>query len=335
VLTPAQPLDLRSTAEAVAARPDAEGALRTLTERFGQFIGARLAVLATFRPDDQGAMIKSVWAQGGSVSLDSEQEVVHELVARAVEMHEPSVVPLPEGDRDRQTATLQEGWLLAVPVPLDRAARGFLAAILPPGSQSLDLALATAQDCAALAAICLRDAEEIAALRELAQRDQLTGCFNRAATRSRLATEILRCERDGGAVSVCLLDLDDFKSVNDRYGHLAGDLVLAEVGLGLRAATRRHEVTGRIGGDEFLVIMSQSRPGAAEAGAQRLCDAVGQLGFDQLDGSLSASFGIAEWAPGKQIDDLLAEADLSLRSIKRDHHRRDHPPGDTLAGRWR
>ena len=104
----------------------------------------------------------------------------------------------------------------------------------------------------------------------LASTDGLTGCAVHRVFHERLEEEIARSVRANRPLSLVMLDVDDFKTVNDTYGHLVGDSVLASIGEVLRAQTRSFELAGRLGGDEFAVLMPDTEPSAAFIAANRL-----------------------------------------------------------------
>ncbi len=105
---------------------------------------------------------------------------------------------------------------------------------------------------------------------ELATTDGLTGCAVRRVFHERLEMEIARSLRNGQPLSLMIVDVDAFKSVNDTYGHLVGDHVLAALGESLRAHSRRFDLVGRLGGDEFGVLMPDTTAPAAAALADRI-----------------------------------------------------------------
>jgi diguanylate cyclase (GGDEF)-like protein len=157
-------------------------------------------------------------------------------------------------------------------------------------------------------------------LREQAIRDPLTGLFNRRYLEETLEREMARAVRDEGVLSVCMADIDNFKSFNDQHGHKAGDLVLKSLSEILLAYSRAGDVVCRYGGEEFLILM----PGAdLETTARRAED--WRRAFEQMkiefEGeilSTTLSLGVAVFPQqGRTSDDLLRLADEALYLSKR------------------
>jgi two-component system, cell cycle response regulator len=158
-----------------------------------------------------------------------------------------------------------------------------------------------------------------AALRERAERDPLTGLFNRAAVLGRLEEELNRAERTGQAVGVVLADLDHFKQVNDTYGHLEGDTVLREAARRFRVAMRPYDAVGRYGGEEFLAVA----PGCDEAGLAALSDrlraSISDQPFDLSGGPVAVTVSVGACVgPAGMCDTqlLLRAADEALYRAK-------------------
>ncbi|HKV23494.1 MAG TPA: GGDEF domain-containing protein [Candidatus Acidoferrum sp.] len=152
-------------------------------------------------------------------------------------------------------------------------------------------------------------------LRELAMIDALTGLYNRRFGEQRLVGEVARSARKGHPLTVVLLDLDEFKHINDSYGHAAGDLVLQEFAASLNRATRSGDIAVRMGGDEFLLIL----PECNRAQLELVLDRLGSLEatWDGKRFPIRYSVGWKEYAPGDEPETMLAAADQALYEKKR------------------
>jgi two-component system, cell cycle response regulator len=158
------------------------------------------------------------------------------------------------------------------------------------------------------------------ALREQATRDALTGLWNRRAIYDILQNELARSSRTSEPLIVLMADLDGFKPVNDRFGHLVGDSVLRQVAARMRASVRRYDAVGRYGGEEFLIVL----PGCGLPGgiiqAERIRDAIGAETFPagHIDIALTCSLGAACAFPPpvQHADDLVRKADAALYRAK-------------------
>jgi len=170
---------------------------------------------------------------------------------------------------------------------------------------------------------CLSDVTEGVLLRhELeakASTDALTGCLNRSATLSVLVRATAASAAAGRGLALVFIDLDDFKSVNDLYGHAAGDRLLVAAADRLRASVRDRDEIGRLGGDEFLVICPgvESAEQAARI-AERLATSI-EARVDVGPGivDLHASLGVAWTDEGLDMDALIAQADTAMYESKR------------------
>ncbi|HUY60978.1 MAG TPA: EAL domain-containing protein, partial [Candidatus Dormibacteraeota bacterium] len=166
-----------------------------------------------------------------------------------------------------------------------------------------------------------RDVTERKALEEQlvhqAFHDSLTGLANRALLADRVAHALARSARSDAPVSLALIDLDDFKLVNDTYGHGVGDQLLRAVADRLRAAVRPADTVARLGGDEFAVLLEDTEAAAAtailERAVQTLADPV-TLGAATV--LVGASAGIAAAQPGVSGEELLRQADVALYAVK-------------------
>ena len=150
---------------------------------------------------------------------------------------------------------------------------------------------------------------------KMALLDPLTGLFNRRYIEQRLEDEIKRSERHGRTLSVILFDLDEFKQVNDTYGHGAGDALLKAFAERLIKATRGSDASARYGGDEFLVVLPECKPENVQHVLRRLEGIRVEVEGRNLPIALSA--GWAELLSGESTKDLLARADAALYANKR------------------
>lgn len=153
----------------------------------------------------------------------------------------------------------------------------------------------------------------------LAERDALTGLYNRHRFQQELARTMLEVDRHQTQCAVMFFDLDEFKTINDSYGHRAGDALLIRVAGEIGALVRRNEVLARLGGDEFAILLPGVQGKEAEALADRVVRAIAQIPF-RFEGQnlrLTTSLGIAYY-PGQaaDADDLVARADIAMYQAK-------------------
>lgn len=158
------------------------------------------------------------------------------------------------------------------------------------------------------------------ALREQATHDSLTGLYNRAAILDILETELTRQQRHGGSLGLVLLDLDRFKQINDIHGHLVGDEVLREAARAMRAISRPYDAIGRLGGEEFVVVLPGCDKTNAVSHAERMRKAIAALRVPDSSGEVqvTASAGVTVATFNSPIDTLhlLREADTALYQAK-------------------
>ncbi|MBS7456499.1 GGDEF domain-containing protein [Coralloluteibacterium stylophorae] len=174
------------------------------------------------------------------------------------------------------------------------------------------------------------------AMRVLADTDPLTGVENRRAALARLEDLIAGCRAGGAGGSIAFVDIDHFKTINDRHGHHMGDRVLVEVASVLRAHVRVDDHVARMGGEEFLVVLPGVAPEVARARIAALCPAIGAAG-QRLDPpvAVTASVGVAHVAPGvESVEALLRLADDAMYAAKRAGRNRivEALPAEAAAG---
>ena len=166
--------------------------------------------------------------------------------------------------------------------------------------------------------------------------DPLTGCLNRRGLDQALAREVSRSRRAGSELSVLALDLDHFKNVNDTYGHIAGDLVLRELGARLSQNARGGDMVARTGGEEFTILLPDTDPTGAYRAGVRMCDAVRGAVFT-VNGKLidlTISIGVVS-SSATQEDagaNLKERADEALYAAKRSGRDRVRVWDETLKG---
>ncbi|WKZ12616.1 MAG: GGDEF domain-containing protein [Gammaproteobacteria bacterium] len=196
-----------------------------------------------------------------------------------------------------------------------------------------------------LAAQVNRLQQEVRRVSRNAERDHLTKSFSRQYIMEALLREKARADRTGRGFSICIFDLDRFKSLNDSHGHVVGDRVLAVFAERARRAlramdsinpTRYRRALGRLGGEEFVAVL----PGTDVAGALRCAERVREAVARHPVGStlsITVSAGVAEYRPGESIPELLTRADQAMYAAKRSGRNRVRvsavrPPKDQPGG---
>ena len=241
-------------------------------------------------------------------------------VGRALQSEGATIEPIDPKERLLLTT-------LAAGTPLSCAAG---AAVRPPGGPAGALCVGLEsvpadpdviawklESYARLASLCIHDRADLARLLAPARVDGLTGCLNHAALRAEFGREIGRATRYGRALTCCFIDLDRFKVLNDRHGHIRGNRVLASVAAVLRHHLRQGDLLGRFGGDEFVALLPDTEQEAACALAERLRRVIWSSSFDGCVERLDASVGVAQWRPGATVDATLEDADKALARAKR------------------
>jgi len=169
-------------------------------------------------------------------------------------------------------------------------------------------------------AIALEKISLFEEIKVLSTNDGLTGLFNHVFIKSRLEQEMRRSQRYGSPLSVLVFDIDDFKEVNDRFGHLAGDAVLAELSKMLRTGVRSIDSVGRLGGEEFLVVLPETDGHAAALIGDRLRQSLSThvFRYDDKEITVSISGGVAAFRDNKDVGGLIGIADENLYRAKRE-----------------
>jgi diguanylate cyclase (GGDEF)-like protein len=188
----------------------------------------------------------------------------------------------------------------------------------PPGGFSADTRK-LGEWLSSQAAIALENARLHDVVQRQAITDELTGLVNRRRFLAALEAEVVRARRLGGPLTVVLADLDDFKPINDRHGHHAGDAVLVGFADVIRDHVRDVDVAGRLGGEEFALLLPETDLDGARSGAERLRRSLEERDLALSDGHVervTASFGVAQLEAGQSGDELLRAADAALYRAK-------------------
>jgi diguanylate cyclase (GGDEF)-like protein len=318
---------LAAAAEAAEVRARSEELQRLMT--FGQSIGHALdrATLqqALWRALPAFVAERACWllardGEGWELLLQDARaiqrqsvETLEALSARAI-----SEVDFEKAQREG----VQLGEELAFPLTAGGAVIGVMGVrSVPPLANGERRALAAMS---ATVAIAVRNVRLLHETRENGVRDGLTGCFNRAHGVETLQSELRRSRRSGRPLSIVMLDLDRFKTVNDSAGHLHGDAVLAAVGSRLAQVLRSTDVRVRYGGDEFVIILTDTPIIGAQQVAEGLRREIAELRLASSEpAGVTASLGVVAAVPGEMEPlALIARADEALYRAKHEGRNR-------------
>jgi two-component system cell cycle response regulator len=178
----------------------------------------------------------------------------------------------------------------------------------------------------AVAAVCIENAVNRARLMRAGITDFLTGWHNRRYLQQRLKEELARAQRGDGSIACLMIDIDRFKSINDGYGHLAGDNALKEIAHRVESQIRSMDTAARFGGDELAILLPEASAADAAKLAERIREVIAAAPFlltAQIERTLTVSVGVAAVRPGRHdvdlkavADRLLADADAALYRAK-------------------
>ena len=204
---------------------------------------------------------------------------------------------------------------VSVPMAWNGELKGALSVGFSEMRRVTDDDLRTLEAIAELAVVACRNAEAYEKARVAASTDALTGLLNHGALQVRTRQEVARAGREHTPLSCLILDLDDFKAVNDARGHMAGDELLRRVADALTSELREYDLIARYGGDEFVVLL----PGAVESTARLVADRVSSALARPASGEPAGecSVGVAEWREPLTAVELLDRSDRALRLAKR------------------
>ena len=223
--------------------------------------------------------------------------------------------PDPNGDAESRTPEpIRAG--LAVPLPGETGHIGMLTIFTRARSGSFSAEnRRDLEELSERAGPAIENARRFREARQLADLDALTGLHNRRYFHDTLAREVARAHRYDRRLALIIFDLDDFKAINDRIGHLAGDAVLADAADVVRSVVRSADIACRVGGDEFAVILPESGMQEAEQLYSRLQQALEQRPAGEV-GRIHLSAGVAELAQGDDSRAFFERADDALYGAK-------------------
>ena len=228
----------------------------------------------------------------------------------------PITVSYRYGATDAADTQLIRGGLFIPLVSREGSTLGSLALFWrTPGYEPTPQRVGAVEQIAVTCIPAIENARRYREARQMAETDALTGFFNQRYFHETLRREALRAQRYDRRLALLILDLDDFKTVNDRIGHLAGDAVLAQVAEQLRNEIRSVDIGCRVGGDEFAVVMPESTEDDASQLFDRMRDGVSTM---PMPGGhrVRLSAGIAELRHGETAAGLFERADAALRRSK-------------------
>lgn len=320
---------LLEISEAAGATSDEVQLARLLSTRMRRATATDTAVVS--RWDDNSTLLRVIWREG---SNDAEATMdVADSPARREVLYEgkPLIIRADDGAQAgpeaRQLRQNGGGTLILLPLVAGRRTIGLVELVSAGMSRTLDAAeMHACEAMASLAATGLEKARLMQQLRNAADMDLVTGVHNHRYLQERLRQEVARSARSHSPFAVLMLDLDDFKPVNDRHGHANGDRVLHNVGMTIKAHVRESDIVARYGGDEFIVLMPDTPADFAEAVANRVVAGIVHRSHEMSDGSgvaVGASGGLAVYPDnGRTSAQLLTAADTGMYNAKRGGGRR-------------
>ena len=227
---------------------------------------------------------------------------------------------LASGSTDQTPTQLAQPRAIGFPLVVGGAAMGVLGVRPDQGVLAADKRRIV-EAAAALLAVSIKNAQLFREVKENSVRDALTGCFTRGHALDVVDAELRRARRSQTPVSMIMFDLDHFKDVNDRHGHLCGDAVLSEVGKRMKEVLRGSDLKCRYGGEEFLVLLPETPLHGARRVAETLRKEIADRPVPWSGEALTitASFGLAQALPGEvNVQAVIARADQALYRAKDD-----------------
>jgi diguanylate cyclase (GGDEF)-like protein len=298
-----------------------------IARHVGAALGAEACTVSAWDPRAEQLLTLGYWPEGDRAELPPvfdlrgyplTRRVLREKVSATVDVDDPAA------DAAEVALLRSQGFNSLAMLPLVAKGESVgLVEIYTSASIEFDAPrLELARTMASEAAMALENARLYEATRELADHDQLTGFYNHRSVHERLGEELIRARRSRTPLAVLMIDLDGFKLVNDTFGHLFGDQVLAWTATQIRSSLRASDVAGRYGGDEFAIILPEADRAAAVATASRIRSAITEHPFESAERGpipVGASIGVATYpVDGSTAPELLALADAAMYRVKRE-----------------
>ena len=302
---------LQRYGETLAATHDLNALVGAVLDTAVQATRARGGRLLLYDPE-RGEAIEQArigTARGSRTDLPMVVAAGIGLEGEALSAHEPRVVQAPRA-------------MLAVPILREHQLLGLVTTVDPEDGGFSDDDIESLSALAVQAGVAIENARLHRVVERQAVTDALTGLANRRQFYEVLGREYERSQRFGTPLSLILLDIDDFKQINDSRGHLAGDAVLHGVAATLAELIREIDMAARYGGEEFAILLPQTAQEGAALLAERLRREIAsrpiRFGPDEIEG-ITASFGVAAGPEDSMTQiDLIASADAALYQAKRD-----------------
>ena len=304
---------LQRVATAVAAETDAEVLFAVVAEQLGTLLRADCGYVLRFTGDDEYRTLSAWGRPGASVLAVGERgtDTPGGLCAQVRHGSWAKRRSVPAGSH-----SFAQQHRIAAPIVADGRRWGMIVALrdatgpFPRGDEKRIARFAQ------LASVAVANSHARERLAMQALTDPLTALANRRAFDQRLAEETERAQRHDRVLSLMLVDVDHFKSINDRFGHAAGDRVLVKLAGDLQSIMRHGDLLARVGGDEMAMILPDCEPDEAAAVARRMLATIEQdTSLTQRHG-VTLSVGVAGLAPGQAADDLMRCADQALYRAK-------------------